>query len=94
MAILFITFLLTLPFIYTGMKLFKKTKSISKKLENLWSEFWWNTPLRTFTELYIEISFAFFLNSLNVSIIFDKFIDQILYLESSNCHISDDMSRE
>ena len=32
-----------------------------------WDSFFWNAPLRTFTELFIEISLGFFLNTLNVS---------------------------
>jgi len=63
------SFLISLPIIYFGIKIFKtKAPWIVNKLNEVWKSFWWNAPLRTFTELYIEISLAFFLNSLNVSI--------------------------
>lgn len=65
-TLIFLAFVCTMPFIYLGMKVCKKSFKITRKLKDLWLEFWWNAPLRTFTELYIEISFGFFLNSLNV----------------------------
>ena len=46
-------------------------------MSELWQSFWWNAPIRTFTELYIEICLAFFLNVLNVSFVKSKFVDSV-----------------
>ncbi|CAI2385481.1 unnamed protein product [Moneuplotes crassus] len=64
MIILVVPFIISFPLIYIGAKLIK-CKYITNKSAELWESFFWNAPVRTFTELYIEISLAFFLNSLN-----------------------------
>ena len=58
--------LLGVPIIYVGMKLFSKKSRLGKKFIGTWSELFWNIPLRTFVELYIEISLGFFLHSQNI----------------------------
>jgi len=59
--------ILIIPVIIIGVRVFKKCPLITKKLNGIWASFFYNAPLRTFTELYIEISLGFFLNTLNVS---------------------------
>jgi hypothetical protein len=68
MTILFVMFVITLPFVFVGMKYLKHVKFIYSRCKSLWISFWWNAPLRTFTELFIEIALGFFLNSLNVGL--------------------------
>ena len=57
-----------IPFLYLLMYLSKNISKLSVKLVRVWSELFWNVPVRAFTELYIEISLGCFLHSLNVSI--------------------------
>jgi len=66
MTIILIGFLFTLPFIGIGVYFFKPGNWFHSKMSDMWDSFWWNAPVRTFTELYIEISLAFFINTLNV----------------------------
>lgn len=56
-----------IPTLYVSIRLLKKVKWINNKLTEIWAGIFWNTPLRTFTELYIEMSLILFLNTLNVS---------------------------
>ena len=67
MSIILISTLISIPFILVGIKFLKKIPCIYKKLMEIWTGFFFNTPLRTFTELFIEISLGLFLNTLNVS---------------------------
>ena len=53
MLVLFVV--LGIPALYVGTRLLKKVKWVNKKLNETWSGLFWNTPLRTFTELYIEV---------------------------------------
>ena len=55
-----------IPIIYFGMKLLSKVPYLGKKFINAWGELFWNTPLRTFIELFIEIAFGFFLHTQNI----------------------------
>ena len=55
-----------IPLIYVLRKLCKNVKYCRNKLKTTWSDFFWNAPVRTFTELYIEISLGFFLHTLNI----------------------------
>jgi hypothetical protein len=66
MTILFGGFLLSLPVIFFVFKFMKRCKKLHNKMTEIWQSFWWNAPVRTFTELYIEICLAFFLNVLNI----------------------------
>ncbi|CAI2376366.1 unnamed protein product [Moneuplotes crassus] len=66
MTIIFGSFLISLPIVYFGKKYLKKIPSINRKMNEIWTSFFWNAPLRTFSELYIEICLAFFLNTLNI----------------------------
>ena len=67
MTILLSITLMCIPVVIIGVRVFKKCPLITKKLNGIWASFFYNAPLRTFTELYIEISLGFFLNTLNVS---------------------------
>ena len=58
-----------IPCIYLLLKISRGIPKLNSKLARIWNELFWNTPLRTFTELFIEISLGFFLHSLNVSIL-------------------------
>ncbi|CAI2381883.1 unnamed protein product [Moneuplotes crassus] len=66
MTIIFGSFIVSLPIVYFGKKYFKKISFFKRKMGEIWTSFFWNAPLRTFTELYIEICLAFFLNTLNI----------------------------
>jgi hypothetical protein len=67
MMLLLLVTLVSIPWILIGMKIFKNVPFLLSKLKEIWSSFFFNAPLRTLTELYIEFSLGFFLNSLNVS---------------------------
>ena len=56
-----------LPSIYLTMKLLKNWTWIHSKILNVWNGFFFNNPIRGFTEVFIEVSFWFFMNTLNVS---------------------------
>lgn len=56
-----------IPIVYLLLKILKRVSFIHNKLKRIWGSFFFNSPLRTFTELYVEISFGFFMNVLNVS---------------------------
>ena len=58
--------LIVMPMIYCMKNLFKNVKYFGKKLAVTWSDFFWNAPVRTFVELYIEISLGFFMHTLNI----------------------------
>ena len=55
-----------MPIIYICAKYFHKLPYLGTKMKEAWSELFWNTPLRTFVEIFIEISFGFFLHSQNI----------------------------
>ena len=48
-------------------KYFAKVPSLRKRILATWTELFWKTPLKTFTELFIEISFGFFINLQDVT---------------------------
>ena len=56
-----------LPAIYILMKILKSWTWVNTKIQGIWSSFFFNNPMRAFTEVFIEIAFCFFLNTLNVS---------------------------
>ena len=68
MSILLLGTILSIPIILFGLKYLKKVPFIHRKMKEAWDSFFWNAPIRTFTELFIEISLGFFLNTLNVSV--------------------------
>jgi len=55
MTLIFGGFIVSFPIIFIGTKLFSKCEGLKKMFTEVWDGFWWNGPLRTFTELYIEI---------------------------------------
>ena len=67
MTIILLSTIISISAIVIGVRVFKNYPMITNKLNSIWSSLFYNTPLRTFTELYIEISMGFFLNALNVS---------------------------
>lgn len=69
MSLALLFFIFVVPSIFIGMKLFKNVKFLGAKFIGAWGELFWNGPLRTFLELFIEICLGFFLHSLNVSIL-------------------------
>ena len=68
MSIILFTTLISVPVILFSLKYLKKVPFIYNKMKATWDSFFWNAPIRTFTELFIEISLGFFLNTLNVSV--------------------------
>ena len=67
MTIILLSTIISISAIVIGVRVFKNYPMITNKLNSIWSSLFYNTPLRTLTELYIEISMGFFLNALNVS---------------------------
>jgi len=67
LTIILFIFTGTIGLVYFGKKIFIKYPTIANKLDKMWKDLWWNSPIKTFIELFIEIAFLFFLNSLNVS---------------------------
>ena len=55
-----------MPMIYFCRIMCRKVKFCYMKLTATWSGFFWNAPVRTFTELYVEIALGFFMHTLNV----------------------------
>ena len=55
------------PFLYLLVKSCTAKPMLNSKLIRIWIDLFWNTPIRMFTELFIEISLGFFLQSFNVS---------------------------
>jgi len=64
--LIIVILLVVLPSFYLLMKLVKRWKAIHKKFEYVWSQLYFNTPLRMMTELYIEIALVVFMNFINV----------------------------
>jgi len=67
MTMISVSTIISISAIVIGVRVFKNYPMITNKLNSIWSSLFYNTPLRTLTELYIEISMGFFLNALNVS---------------------------
>jgi len=64
--LIIVTLFVVLPSFYLLMKLLKRWKAIHKMFEYVWSQLYFNTPLRMMTELYIEIALVVFMNFINV----------------------------
>ena len=75
------------PLLYFIKMSFKAIPKVQNKFIKLWDDLFWNTPIRIFTELFIEISLGFFLHSLNVSIhIFNFCLGSIHHLQWYLCN--------
>ena len=58
--------LIIMPFIFLMKIAWNSVRYCGSKFSSTWSDFFWNAPVRTFLELYIEISLGVFLHSLNI----------------------------
>ena len=75
------TVVIGVPLLYLLVKSCTAMPKLNSKLVRIWIDLFWNTPIRMFTELFIEISLGFFLNSLNVSYFISNYcLDPIYYL--------------
>jgi hypothetical protein len=55
-----------IPLVYFLSKIFKNVKYLGPKFGGMWVGIFWNGPIRTFIELYIEICLAFFMHTFNI----------------------------
>jgi hypothetical protein len=55
-----------IPLVYFFSKIFKNVKYLGPKFGGMLVGIFWNGPIRTFIELYIEVSLAFFMHTFNI----------------------------
>lgn len=64
--LLFTISIIFVPALYIFRRNCSRIKRCKKKLDTNWQDLFWNAPLRTFVELYIELALGFYLQSLNI----------------------------